>query len=114
MCPKETSSLKPKPGTRGPARRRVLNLAPTVYEGVCSLAGSHERRQAWKKSTLGRPHIKLRFLETDNAAMSLRIYEALAAIEQRRLSNLEIDVEEDRALEDAERGLLTLKAERRV
>jgi hypothetical protein len=51
-------------------------------------------------------------LETDNAAMSLRIYEALAAIEQRRLSYLEIDGEEDRALENAERGLLTLKAER--
>jgi hypothetical protein len=51
-------------------------------------------------------------LETDNAAMSLRIYEALAAIEQRRLSYLEIDGEEDRALEDAERGLLALKAER--
>jgi hypothetical protein len=51
-------------------------------------------------------------LETDNDAMSLRIYEALAAIEQRRLSYLEIDAEEDRALEDAERGLLALKAER--
>jgi hypothetical protein len=51
-------------------------------------------------------------LETDNAAMSLRIYEALAAIEQRRLSELESDGEEDRALEDAERGLLALKAER--
>jgi hypothetical protein len=51
-------------------------------------------------------------LETDDAAMSLRIYEALAAIEQRRLSYLEIDSEEERALEDAERGLLALKAER--
>ena len=51
-------------------------------------------------------------LETDNAAMSLRIYEALAAIEQRRLSYLEIDGEEDRALEDAERSLRALKAER--
>ena len=51
-------------------------------------------------------------LETDNAAMSLRIYEALAAIEQRRLSELEPEGEEDRALEAAERGLLALKAER--
>jgi hypothetical protein len=51
-------------------------------------------------------------LETDNAAISLRIYEALAAIEQRRLSFLEIDSEEERALEDAEQGLLALKAER--
>jgi hypothetical protein len=51
-------------------------------------------------------------LETDDAAMSLRIYEALAAIEQRRLSYLEPGSEEDRALKDAERGLLALKAER--
>jgi hypothetical protein len=51
-------------------------------------------------------------LETDDAALSLRIYEALAAIEQRRLGELEPDSEEDRALEAAERGLLALKAER--
>ena len=51
-------------------------------------------------------------LETDNAALPLRIYEALAALEQRRLSDLEPGSEEDRALEDAERGLLALKAER--
>jgi hypothetical protein len=44
--------------------------------------------------------------------MLLRIYETLAAIEQRRLSDLEPDGEEDRALEDAEQGLLALKAER--
>jgi hypothetical protein len=51
-------------------------------------------------------------LETDDAAMSLRIYEALAAIEQRRLSYLEIDEEENRALERTEQGLMALKAER--
>jgi hypothetical protein len=51
-------------------------------------------------------------LETDNAVIPQRIYEALAAIEQRRLSDLEPGGEEDRALEDAERGLLALKAER--
>jgi hypothetical protein len=51
-------------------------------------------------------------LETDDAALPLRIYEALAAIEQRRLSDLESGGEEDRALEDAEQGLLALKAER--
>jgi hypothetical protein len=55
---------------------------------------------------------KAAILETDNAAMPLKIYEALAAIEQRRLSYLEIDNEEERALEDAERGLLALKSER--
>jgi hypothetical protein len=51
-------------------------------------------------------------LETDNAAIPLRIYEALAAFEQRRLSDLKPGSEEDRALEDAERGLLALKADR--
>ena len=51
-------------------------------------------------------------LETDNAVIPQRIYETLGAIEQRQLSYLEIDGEEERALEDAERGLLALKAER--
>jgi hypothetical protein len=50
--------------------------------------------------------------ETDNAAIPLRIYEALAAFEQRRLSDLKPGSEEDRALEDAERGLLALKVDR--
>jgi hypothetical protein len=51
-------------------------------------------------------------LETDNAAMPTRIYEALAAIEQRRLNPVEAGGDEDMAIEDAQRGLLTLKAER--
>jgi hypothetical protein len=51
-------------------------------------------------------------LETDNPAMPTRIYEALAAIEQRRLSPIEAGGIEDRAMEDAQRGLLALKAER--
>jgi hypothetical protein len=51
-------------------------------------------------------------LETNDSAMSLSIYEALAAIEQRRLSYLDIGEEENRALERAEQGLLALKAER--
>ena len=51
-------------------------------------------------------------LETDNAAMPTRIYEALAAIEQRRLSPIEAGGIEERALDDAQRGILTLKAER--
>lgn len=50
--------------------------------------------------------------ETDNADVSLRIYEALAAIEQRRLSYLEIDDQEAQALETAEQGLRVLKTER--
>jgi hypothetical protein len=67
---------------------------------------SMEERYPWQAA------YQAAILETDDAAISLRIYEALAAIEQRRLSYLEIDAEEERALEDAERGLLTLKEER--
>ena len=51
-------------------------------------------------------------LETDNDLMSLRIYEALAAIEQRLLSPTE--AVEQRVIDDAQTGLLTLKAERVV
>ncbi len=51
-------------------------------------------------------------LETNSALMANRIYEAFAAIEQRRLSLIETGGIEDRAMEDAQRGLLTLKAER--
>jgi len=50
-------------------------------------------------------------LETDPAAMTLRIYEALSAIEQRRLSPVEPGSDEEHALENAERSILTLKAE---
>src|ERR1700677_2363339 len=49
-------------------------------------------------------------LETDNDLMPLRIYEALAAIEQRLLSPM--DAIEQRTVDDAQTGLLTLKAER--
>jgi hypothetical protein len=51
-------------------------------------------------------------LETDNAAMPTRIYEALAAIEQRRLNPIEVGGIEEREMENAQRALLTLKAER--
>jgi hypothetical protein len=51
-------------------------------------------------------------LETDNPAMPTRIYEALAAIEQRRLSPIEVGDVGDRAMEDAQIGLLALKAGR--
>jgi hypothetical protein len=50
--------------------------------------------------------------ETDNSLMAIRIYEALAAIEQRRLSPVESDSEEDRALAAADEGLRSLIAER--
>jgi hypothetical protein len=51
-------------------------------------------------------------LETDNDLMSTRIYEALAAIEQRLLDPVELHGMEHRAIEDAQTGLLALKAER--
>src|SRR6202161_205277 len=49
-------------------------------------------------------------LETDTDLMPLRIYEALAAIEQRLLSPM--DAFEQKTVDDAQTGLLTLKAER--
>jgi hypothetical protein len=49
-------------------------------------------------------------LETDNDLMPLRIYEALAAIEERLLSP--VDTIERRTIDDAQTGLFTLKAER--
>ena len=51
-------------------------------------------------------------LETDDALMPTRIYEALAAIEQRLLNSIEPGCAEHRAIEDAQRALLTLKIER--
>jgi hypothetical protein len=49
-------------------------------------------------------------LETDNALMPSRIYEALAAIGQRLLSPIEAD--EYKEIENAQRGLLALRVER--
>ena len=49
---------------------------------------------------------------TDNGLMMIRIYEALAAIEQRRLTPVEPGSEEERALEAAETGLRSLITER--
>jgi hypothetical protein len=50
--------------------------------------------------------------ETDNGLMMIRVYEALAAIEQRRLTPVELDGDEDHALTAAEEGLRSLIAER--
>ena len=49
-------------------------------------------------------------LETENELMPLRIYETLAAVEQRLLSLMEAI--EQRVIDDAQTGLLTLRAER--
>jgi hypothetical protein len=51
-------------------------------------------------------------LEADDVAMPTRIYEALAAIDQRLLSPIEAGGIESREIENAQRGLLALKAER--
>jgi hypothetical protein len=50
--------------------------------------------------------------ETDKSLMEGRIYEALAAIEQRWLSPVEPGSDEDRALKNAEAGVKALIAER--
>jgi hypothetical protein len=49
-------------------------------------------------------------LETDNELMPSRIYEALATIDQSLRRTME--AVEQRAIDDAQTGLLTLKAER--
>jgi hypothetical protein len=49
--------------------------------------------------------------EPYGSLMRIRIHEALAAMQQRRLNPIDIDGEEDRALRDAETALETLKAE---
>ncbi len=51
-------------------------------------------------------------LETDNGLMTIRIYEALAAIEEGRLTPVPPGSEEDRALTAADLGLRGLIAER--
>jgi hypothetical protein len=51
-------------------------------------------------------------LETDYASMTIKIYVALAAIEQRRLSPSEIDGAEEEALQHSELALKTLVTER--
>ncbi len=47
-------------------------------------------------------------LETDNSLITGRIYEALSAIEQRRLSPVERNSDGDCALNDAEAGIKAL------
>jgi hypothetical protein len=53
-------------------------------------------------------------LETDDVVMPTRIYEALAAIEQRLLSPIEPGCAEHKAIEGAQKGLLTLRIERAI
>jgi hypothetical protein len=51
-------------------------------------------------------------LETDDLLIIGRIYEAISAIEQRRLSPVENNSDEDCALNEAEVGIKALIAER--
>jgi hypothetical protein len=51
-------------------------------------------------------------LQTDDGLMTNGIYEALAAIQQRRLSPIEPDSEEHRGLTAADSGLQSLISER--
>jgi hypothetical protein len=50
-------------------------------------------------------------LETDDLLITARIYEAISAIEQRRLSPVESNSDEDCALNDAELGIKALITE---
>jgi hypothetical protein len=50
--------------------------------------------------------------ETDDLLLTGRIYEAISAIEQRRLSPVESNSDEDCALNDAEAGIKALITER--
>jgi hypothetical protein len=106
-------------GNSGPGRRVTVSAMSEMSDSVWktlrnwvnrSPALKNEDSVNEKYSWLAA--YKAAILGTDDAAMSLSIYEALAAIEQRRLSFLEIDGEERQALEDAERGLRALKADR--
>jgi hypothetical protein len=51
-------------------------------------------------------------LETDDLLINERIYEAISALEQRRLSPVESNSDEDCALNDAEAGIKALITER--
>jgi hypothetical protein len=51
-------------------------------------------------------------LETDDLLINERIYEAISALEQRRLNPVESNSDEDRALNDAEVGIKALITER--
>jgi hypothetical protein len=51
-------------------------------------------------------------LETDDLLMTGRIYEAISALEQRRLSPVESNSDEDCALQNAEAGIKALITER--
>jgi hypothetical protein len=51
-------------------------------------------------------------LETDAARIRVHIYEAMTAIEERRLSAIKLDSDEEGALRNAEDGLNALIAER--
>jgi hypothetical protein len=91
-----------------------------LYEGVHS---GQNRPQIEKESTMSddtqlkaiyswEAAYNAAVLETDEAAMPLRVYDALAAIEQRQLSPIEEDSEENRALRAATLALQTLRVER--
>ena len=51
-------------------------------------------------------------LETDDSLMTERIYEAISALEQRRLNPVESNSDEDCALNKAEAGIKALITER--
>jgi hypothetical protein len=99
-------------------RRRQTEPVPVLFDTPFISASAYTFScLPWKEGSLSTPATYsgqqaylAAVLETDNDLMPLRIYEALAATEQRLLSP--IDAIEQKAIDDAQTGLLTLKAER--
>src|ERR1700685_4589548 len=105
---KTASTMSPPPNLLCPVQH-TLDPIVCVTSGCLPWKGgsmSNPETYSWQQAYLAA------VLETDNDLMPLRIYEALAAIEQRLLSPM--DAIEQRAVDDAQTGLLTLKAERIV
>jgi hypothetical protein len=77
------------------------------------------RRRTLPDELAGRTHsafVAARYigalLETDDSKLAHRIYEALAAIEQRLLSPVESGSDEEKALKTAQKLLAIIKAEK--
>jgi hypothetical protein len=87
-------------------RRRTLRPIIPPEARFAGIGAMNYQTYAWQHAYMAP------VCETDNGLMMIRIYEALAAIQQRRLSPIEPDGDEDRALKNADAGIKALIAER--
>jgi hypothetical protein len=72
-----------------------------------------EKRDVWSRWKAGQSlHEIGALLETDDSKLARRVYEALAAIEQRLLSPIEPGSDEEKALKTAQKLLTVIKAEK--